>query len=276
MSAMQTLPFEDEPIDIFRKAMTGQGLELTELASRSGLREAEANAVVQGKRSGVELDTICEVLRLRAEPLRKMLQGELLPPNSPKPSHFWVFTSDFGGMRVNSYLAVDAGNRRAVAFDTGADASAMLETLREEGLKLELLLLTHGHGDHIYEMDRIVEKTGCFVFAPAGEGVSGARTLEAGQKLSLGELEIRVHSVPGHTPHHVAYEVVGLELPLLVVGDALFAASMGKANAGFEQSLASLGFLLSFPERTLLAPGHGPMTTVGWERVNNPFFLPSS
>ncbi|MCX7712984.1 MAG: MBL fold metallo-hydrolase [Chthoniobacterales bacterium] len=275
MFSFNNLIFEDEPVDILRKAINGLGIETEELASKCGLKRNELEKVLQGKTDLKNLETVAKFLGLRTEQLKKMITGQLEVPNLPHLKNFWIFTSDFGGMKVNSYLAVDQERRKGIAFDTGADATSLLETLIDENIHLEYLLLTHGHGDHIYEMDRIIEKTGCIAYAPRGEMIKGTRPIEPNQKLTLSGLEVRVHSVPGHSAAHVAYEISGLEAPVLIVGDALFAASMGKANISYLLSLESLHYLLSFSDNTFLAPGHGPMTTVALEKKINPFYNPS-
>src|SRR5204863_7897940 len=94
------------------------------------------------------------------------------------------FNTPFDDMFVNAYLACDAARGVAVAFDTGADCSAMLAELAEKKLRLAAILLTHTHGDHIYELDRLKDKTGANAYVGNREPIEGAESFEAGHKFS--------------------------------------------------------------------------------------------
>ena len=93
-------------------------------------------------------------------------------------------------MTVNSYLAWDTASGAAVAFDTGADCSGMLALLAEKKLTLKLILLTHTHGDHIFDLDRLKEKTGAPAFVGDREPIDGAETFSAGRTFEAGALKI--------------------------------------------------------------------------------------
>jgi glyoxylase-like metal-dependent hydrolase (beta-lactamase superfamily II) len=186
------------------------------------------------------------------------------------------FSSDWGDLTVHSYLAWDLQTGEAVAFDTGADAGELLGFLRDHNLTLRLLLLTHAHGDHVFEMDRIVEKTGAKVLIGEGEGIPGVPTFATGEEFSIGNLTISTRPTRGHSPGGITYVIGGLSRPLAIVGDALFAGSMGGANLSYEACLRGLREeILSLTPETILCPGHGPLTTVSLERDHNPFFTRS-
>ncbi len=94
--------------------------------------------------------------------------------------------------------------------------------------------------------------------------------MEDGQVLELGRLNVEVVSTPGHTPGGVSYRIHETVLS----GDALFAGSMGRANASWPDLFRSITTrLLAFPDHFRLYPGHGPATTVGQEKLHNPFFF---
>jgi glyoxylase-like metal-dependent hydrolase (beta-lactamase superfamily II) len=149
----------------------------------------------------------------------------------------------------------------------------MLETIKEHGLTVKLILLTHSHGDHILELDRLVEKTGAPAFIGEKEPVEGAESFTPGKTFSVGSLTIESRSTWGHSPGGVTYVVRGLSRTVAIVGDAIFAGSMGGGNISYQDALqTNRDNILSLPEETVICPGHGPLTTVGEQKRVNPFF----
>jgi glyoxylase-like metal-dependent hydrolase (beta-lactamase superfamily II) len=183
------------------------------------------------------------------------------------------FNSPFGDMTVNSYVIWDEGTREAAVFDTGADASELLDFLLNAGLAAKYLFLTHTHGDHILELDRVVEKTGAAAFVGDKEpALEGATAFPAGKTFQLGSLRIETRLTWGHAQGGITYVVHGLEKPVAVVGDAVFAGSMGGGGVSYADALrTNREEIMSLPDETVLAPGHGPLTTVGEQKVSNPF-----
>lgn len=255
-------PLEDDFADVLGKALRGQGLGTAPFASLLAGTWDEALAREACRVSGLNF------------PALRALALERRPPDRPRmPSGLAAFPSSFGEMTVNAYLVWDGTSRQAAAFDTGGDATALLRTLEENELSLRGLWLTHTHGDHIFEMDRVVEQTGCRVWVNEREPLAGAEPFNPGRTFVLGSLRIESRAVPGHSPGGTAYHVHGLEAPVIVTGDALFAGSVGKIREGYHEALAAVRReILSGQDQTLLCPGHGPMTTVAWELRHNPFF----
>lgn len=180
-----------------------------------------------------------------------------------------MFTTRYGGMTVNAYIAHDS--TKAVAFDTGADVAPMLAFLREHSLTLELLLLTHCHDDHVGERHCLKAP----IFASEREPVSGAKTFADGHTFPVGAFQVEARRTSGHTRGGTSYLVHGLARPVIVTGDALFAGSMGGAPFAYEEALRCIREqVLTLPDDTIICPGHGPMTTVGEEKIHNPFFAP--
>jgi len=176
-------------------------------------------------------------------------------------------------MTVNSYLAWDAASGAAVAFDTGADCSGMLALLAEKKLTLTLILLTHTHGDHIFDLDRLKEKTGAPAFVGDREPIDGAETFGAGRAFEAGALKISSGLTWGHSKGGITFVVTGLAQPVAVVGDAVFAGSMGGGGVSYGAALATnREHILSLSDDTVIASGHGPLTTVGEQKLHNPFF----
>jgi glyoxylase-like metal-dependent hydrolase (beta-lactamase superfamily II) len=183
------------------------------------------------------------------------------------------FNTAFDDMTVNAYLVWDVGTKEAAAFDTGGDCTGMLEKLDSLGLTLSVIFLTHTHGDHIYDLDRLTQKTGAAVYVGRREGMEGAESFDPGREFALGKLRIETRLTWGHSRGGITYVVSGLKRPVAVVGDALFAGSMGGGMASYADALkTNREEIFSLPDETIVCPGHGPMTSVGEERRNNPFF----
>ena len=176
-------------------------------------------------------------------------------------------------MTVNSYLVWDAATGEAIAFDTGADCSDMLALLAEKKLRLTLILLTHTHGDHIFDLDRLKSKTGAPAFTGDREPLDGAESFASGRSWTVGALKIETRLTWGHSKGGITYVVTGLARPVAIVGDAIFAVSMGGGGVSYTAALqTNREEILTLPGDTILCPGHGPLTTVGAEREHNPFF----
>ena len=267
------LPLEDSWNDVLRKAF--RGLHPTEagLAQRAGLSPGEVAAILGGRFEPGGVERLAEALGLHGPALLALARGGYHPGGITLPAGMARFTSDWDGLKVHSYLAWGPRTLQAVAFDTGADAGEMLSFVAAHGLKLRLLLLTHGHGDHLFDLDRVVEKTGAQAWLGEGEDVPGVAAFPAGREFQAGSLRIGTRLTRGHSPGGITYVLHGLERPVAVVGDALFAGSMGGPVICYADSLrTNREEILSLPPETILCPGHGPLTTVALERKHNPFF----
>lgn len=267
------LPLEDTWKDVLRKAVRGLDLTEAQLAQRAGLLPGEVTSILGGRFEAGGVERLAEALGLDGPALLALARGEYHPGGIALPAGMVRFTSDWDGLQVHSYLAWDLGTREAVAFDTGADAGEMLEFVARHGLKLRFLLLTHGHGDHLFDLDRVVEKTGAQAWIGEGEDLPGIATFSAGREFQAGSLRIGTRLTKGHAPGGITYVIQGLERPVAVVGDALFAGSMGGPVISYADCLrTNREEILSLPPETILCPGHGPLTTVALEMAHNPFF----
>jgi hydroxyacylglutathione hydrolase len=176
-------------------------------------------------------------------------------------------------MTVNAYLVWDPGTREAVAFDTGADCSAMLKRAEDDDLDVKLILLTHAHPDHVADLRRLRKATDAPVYISELEPEEGAEAIAEGKHFKVGTLAIEARLTSGHSPGGLTYVVTGLERPFAVVGDSLFAGSMGGGNVSYQDALRNnRQKILTLPDETIVCPGHGPLTTVGKEKRENPFF----
>jgi glyoxylase-like metal-dependent hydrolase (beta-lactamase superfamily II) len=273
---MMTIPLEDTVLDIIGKAQRGLGLGDTELAGRSGIDLAQLQAIRRGSPPPFpEMGKLARALELGPGTLMAIAEGRYTPNVTPPKTGFFHANTPYGDIRVNAYLVWDIETHRAAAFDTGADAMPLVEAVKTHGLTLQDIYLTHSHGDHVMELDRLCEKVGgsIGVHISQAEPLEGASTFQPGVTFSLGRLQIETRDTSGHSVGGTTYHVHGLDRPLAIVGDALFAGSVGGINSDYRAALQRIrDHILSGQDGTVLAPGHGPLTTVILEKTNNPFF----
>ena len=195
----------------------------------------------------------------------------------------------------NCSLLFDTQSKEAILVDPGGEADKILGTLKELGLTLKEIWLTHGHLDHAGGADEIREKTGVPVIGPhkddqfwmddieehwekyghkgMGRNVVPDRYLEDGDILSLGDAEFKVVHTPGHTPGHVV--IYNQDMKISFVGDVLFRGSIGRTDfpkGNLDQLVTSIRTKLwPLGGDMRFIPGHGPMSTFGAERADNPY-----
>ena len=267
------IPLEDNVGDIIGKAQRGLGLSDSELAKKAGVDLQTIRKLRDGDFDEAVLVPVAPVLDLAAGPLCELAKGDWRPERIDERDGFAQFNTHYHDMTVNAYLVWDPASRVAAAFDTGADSSEMVRFANRHKLNVQLILLTHAHPDHVADLPRLREETGADVFAPAREPVSGAKPIDEGKHFHLGNLEIDTRLTWGHSQGGITYVVTGLARPIAIVGDSLFAGSMGGGNVSYQDALRNnLEKILTLPDETIICPGHGPMTTVGEEKHHNPFF----
>ena len=149
----------------------------------------------------------------------------------------------------------------------------MLKLAKEQGLTIQLILLTHTHPDHIADLAKLKAATGARAYVCELEAFDGAESFAAGKKFSAGGLQIETRQTSGHARGGITYVVSGLARPIAVVGDSIFASSMGGGMISYDDALRNnKEKILTLPDETILCSGHGPLTTVGEEKKHNPFF----
>jgi hydroxyacylglutathione hydrolase len=266
------IPLEDNFTDIIGKAKRGLGLSDIQLAEKFGASVDAVRNVCEGKFDRATLDQIAPALQLDADSLAQLAQ-EKWRPGEIRVDGLAQFNTPYHDMMVNAYLVWDPVSKDAIAFDTGADCSAMLKFSQDNGLTIKLVLLTHSHPDHVADLDRLARATGAPIYLSSRENVSGAQAIEEGRNFRIGKLEIESRLTWGHSPGGMTFVIRGLAQPVAIVGDSLFAGSMGGGNVSYEDAVRNnLEKILTLPDETVLGPGHGPMTTVGEEKEHNPFF----
>jgi hydroxyacylglutathione hydrolase len=267
------IPLEDNVGDIIGKAQRGLRISDSELAEKSGVSREKINDVRSGKIDNEAIERIAPVLKLNAKALVDLATGKWKPDKLENFDGLAQFATNYSGMAVNSYLIWDPTTKDAAAFDTGADCAEMLRLATKQNLSIKLILLTHAHSDHVADLPRLREETGAQVFAPARESVPGAEQIEEGKRFRLGKIDIDTRLTSGHSPGGMTYVATGLARPIAIVGDSLFAGSMGGGNVSYDDAVRNnLDKILTLPDETIICPGHGPITSVGEEKTHNPFF----
>jgi glyoxylase-like metal-dependent hydrolase (beta-lactamase superfamily II) len=269
---MPTVPLEDLFNDIISKAMRGLKLSDDAVASSTGVSAGVIQSLREGTWDAEAARRIAPALGLGADALVG-IGGKTYRPAEVKLEGLAQFNTTFDDMTVNSYVVWDEQTREAVAFDTGADCTGVLELLRDKNLTLSAILLTHTHGDHVFDLDRLKERTGAPAYVGEREPLDGAESFAAGRKWAVGKLVIDSRLTWGHSQGGITFVVQGLAKPVAVVGDAVFAGSMGGGGVSYEDALrTNRAEIFQLSDDTILCPGHGPMTTLGEERKNNPFY----
>jgi glyoxylase-like metal-dependent hydrolase (beta-lactamase superfamily II) len=196
-----------------------------------------------------------------------------------------------GPVDNNTYLVFDSQALEAVVVDPSFDSEAVIDDARSRGLRITAILDTHAHFDHVALNAYFVEQTGASILLhqddlplyrsmrqqaqwfglPAPAVCEPGRLLADGDVVAVGAEELVVLHAPGHSPGGVCFLGDGF----VIVGDALFAGSIGRTDlpgGDMDKLLQSIQTrLLTLPDETVVYPGHGPATTIGAERRTNPF-----
>ncbi len=198
-----------------------------------------------------------------------------------------------GPVAENSFLFRRDGSDSALIIDPGEEAPVLLGAIESLGVKLEGILLTHTHFDHVGAVAPVAKATGAEVWVPAieksvladinsfvpwpgfgpFEDWDAEHTVSGGEKLELAGFEIDVLFTPGHSPGHVTYSIA--DEAAVFSGDVLFEGSVGRVDlpgGDWNTLLESLRLLVdALPPETAVYPGHMGITTLGAERASNPF-----
>jgi hydroxyacylglutathione hydrolase len=196
-----------------------------------------------------------------------------------------------GQFAENCYLVGDTSSREAAIIDPGQEAERFLAEVERRSWKLQAIWLTHGHVDHIMGVAAVHHATGAPIYLhpqdrslyddlprfsawvgmPLETPPAPQFELSAGQTLRLGTLEFSVRFTPGHSPGSVSFVGYGR----VFGGDVLFNGSIGRTDlpGGDTSTLMSTihSEFLTLPDSTIVHSGHGPDTTIGVERMTNPF-----
>ena len=204
-------------------------------------------------------------------------------------------TLALGPFQANCYLVGDSESHQALVIDPGAEIEKIWDKVSRHNLQVEQIVLTHAHGDHLGAVSELLERTAAelllhkddhpLLVDPGQNGSanygypisinSPVHFLDEGDLVECGQIKLKVLHTPGHTPGGIC--LYGDRL--LFTGDTLFYGSIGRTDFSYsslQQILQSIGDkLLSLEDDIKIYPGHGPSSTLGWEKQYNPFLQPS-
>lgn len=265
-------PLEDSYLDIIQKAQRGLGLNDVELAAKAGINPATLLSLQADSRDPSALEAVASALHLDVNSLQDLAAG-LWEPNPVSMPNLHQVQTTFGTMAVNAYLVFEPETDAAVLFDTGGDSAPILQTLTDHRRILKSIFLTHLHRDHIAGLEELGSLDSIPTFSSSREPHVGSIHFAYGETFAIGKLTIETRRTTGHTRGGTTYVVSGLARPVAIVGDALFAGSIGGAPQAWTEALeTNRSAILSLPDETVICPGHGPMTTVAEEKAHNPLF----
>lgn len=257
---------EDDFSYVLRKALMGNGMAPTEAARAAGLAEEDVLGLLRGRFSREVALKLAPVLGLNPEAYAA------LPEYLPAPLDFpWLdrIVLPFGQDHVNAWLI--RHGRAALLFDAGHSAADLIKALERREIHLPgKVFITHSHRDHTGGVQKLIA-AGVSVFSV---DVPGAVEMKPGGRTFSHALTVTACELSGHAVPALGFHVHGLGVPVFVVGDALFAGSIGgcPTPALYQTALANLRTALKpLTNDTILLPGHGPGTTLGEERAGNPF-----
>jgi hydroxyacylglutathione hydrolase len=270
---------EDHLGDIIRKARAMSNISPAAAAKAAGLTEEELAALEDSGSTTKkpDYDELAQLIGLHSGKLKSIASGWV---PSEKDLNTWpvlrTFSTSGDGMTVNAYLIWDEVAREAALFDTGWDPAAAFKLIDENKLQLRHLFITHSHADHIAGVGAVREKFPKVKVHSSSKNAPVDQRNRPNDFIHLGSLRITHRDTPGHAEDGVTY-VIGTwpeDAPhVAIVGDAIFAASMGRGNQSWDLARQKVREqILTLPPETLICPGHGPLTTVGEEREHNPFF----
>ena len=195
-----------------------------------------------------------------------------------------------GPLASNCYIVGSEATKEGMIIDPADEAERIMQSAMELGLEIKLIMLTHGHPDHVGALKELKEATSaeivihaddaeilqqqflCFLFGLSyPTPPSPDRLLKEGDSIDIGDLHFSVIHTPGHTPGGICLLGHGA----LFSGDTLFNYGIGRYDlpgGDYSQLMDSLQTkLMALPDEIIVYPGHGPDTTIGAERRGNPF-----
>ncbi len=196
-----------------------------------------------------------------------------------------------GELAVNCYILAHGPKKQAVIIDPGSEAGKIKKVLDRCGLKPALVINTHGHYDHIAQDDSFGVEVYCYKddvaflqdsglnlsnFLGTGMTVkSEIKPLEDHQLITCDGITLEVIHTPGHTPGGISLWLKSPQDNILFSGDTLFRESVGRTDIALASEVKLLKSikerLMVLDDQVEVYPGHGPSTTIGWERKHNPF-----
>jgi glyoxylase-like metal-dependent hydrolase (beta-lactamase superfamily II) len=279
MTPTLQIPLEDELGDVLEKAMSCAGLTPDGLAEKSGVPKSRILDAIdyRPELGAAECGQLASALGLNEVGLCALATGKYpLPGAEGLPFQLWPLRMTHGIGVVNAYLVQGSGTG-AFLFDTGPTPAALESVWPSQIRTIDAIFITHVEAEHAGGLPWAVQRSGLDrAFVPDGAEAPLGVPMKEGATVSHGDLEVTAFRTPGHCAMHNCYHVCSKTVPgarsLLVSGDLVFAGSAGGPYYCQKQLRAHLRRVLAaVPAETVLAPGHGPMTTAGNELRFNPF-----
>lgn len=205
-----------------------------------------------------------------------------------------IETFPVGLLQCNCTILGSEQTREAIVIDPGDEIEQVISRLKHHNLTAKYIIATHAHIDHVGGFKELKDKTGAPVYLHQSDlqlykilpvqamllGLAAPPATEIdeylnhGDELGIGEIKLEVFHTPGHTPGSICFHAPNDEAKLFA-GDTLFMGSIGRTDlwgGSYEQIIESLhSKLMTLPDETIVVPGHGPQTTIGREKRDNPF-----
>jgi len=271
------MKLEDHVGDIIAKARKGLGINAGQAAEAANLNlmnysQLEKNGSLEHATNVSELS---KLLGLTSNKLSIIASGWTPVINLYKYKNIKQISTN-EGMEVHCYLVWDQETLESALFDTGWSLEPIIEVINTYGLQLKHLFITHTHHDHIAALTPIRKKFPNIELHSSSPNAPERQRNHPKKIIKVGKLHISSRETPGHADDGATYIIDNLPSPsprVAIVGDAIFAGSMGGAPNHYELAREKvLSEILSLPEETIICPGHGPITTIREQLLVNPFF----
>lgn len=272
-------PLEDELGDVLEKAARHSKLSPEQLAveSRVDLGKIQDALDYRPELNQGELCRLARVLDLNEVGLNALAQGAYPQAELGKlPFSVHPLRMPFGVGVANAYV-VSTGGDTALLFDTGASHAELHRAWPSQIEELESIYVTHFEAEHIGGLEVVLRETGLnYFYGPSSGRWPLCHGLGEGERVQYNKISVTAFSTPGHAAEHNCYLVQSTahekSASLLISGDLIFAGSLGGGYYCCQRQLTHSRRILDLlPDDTIIAPGHGPLTTAANERRFNPF-----
>jgi hydroxyacylglutathione hydrolase len=281
-TVLKSVPLEDELGDVLEKAMRRAGLTVQLLSAKSGVGSSAINDAINYRSELTidELRRLSTILGLNEVGFCALGCGSYpLPTLGALPFCVYPLRMAYGIGFANAYIVAECGASRGVLFDSGPGIGELRKVWPTAIKQLDAIFLTHAEGEHVGGLCEAIEQFGASAaYCPVGVSARCGTPVGEGSETLFPTFRVKTFSTPGHASAHNCYLVEATRAvnatPLLMSGDLFFAGSVGVAHFCQLQLAANLKrMLLEVPPRTIVAPGHGPMTTAENELRYNPFVV---
>ncbi|MDI1251230.1 MAG: MBL fold metallo-hydrolase [Lacunisphaera sp.] len=277
--ALDQPALEDELGDVLEKAARNVPLSIESLALAAKVDHGRLQDAMdyRSELNAAEIGRLAATLNLNEVGLNALAQGLYpLPEPAGLPFCLHPLRMPYGVGVANAYV-VSTGGNTAILFDTGASHAELHRAWPARIQEIESVYVTHYEAEHVGGLEVVLRETGLdhFYGPPSGRWPQG-RGLKEGETVLYEKISVTAFNTPGHAAEHNCYlikDTTGAKGPaLLISGDLIFAGSLGGGYFCCQRQLThSRRIMALLPDDTVIAPGHGPLTTAANERLFNPF-----